>query len=356
MIPQASGTLGIAAALALALPSSGAKPAADALQTALRAPSAANAVGSSAVQRRRKRRAARPTVRRVIIGTNDAAGWGPRAARTILRGHITWNRVELGDPYSTLTASLREGFKVLGIVGNTDDATPLSAVDPSSWGAEVVATLESDRGVSIAEAGNEVYLKGDVAEPVQYGLMYLTAVEDMRAAGIHTPLLFNMAGDVPVGSWADPSAWSEDAKGGGWLRDAVNGVPGLAAAILANGVSVHPYGAVGENTRDDWGSAAVAAEEAVARAVLGSIPPFYVTEIGFDLSRCGETLGACSLQDQENKLRAAYGALLADPQVAGIWWYQSHDDHTGRFGFMDDDNRPRPSFAALSAIAKSVGQ
>ena len=94
----------------------------------------------------------------------------------------------------------------------------------------------------------------------------------MDAAGIHIPLLFNMAGDYPHGSWAFPQGWSEDAHGGGWLRDAVSAVPGLAAAILANGISVHPYGAVGENVHDDWGSAAVAADEAVARSVLGSTP------------------------------------------------------------------------------------
>jgi hypothetical protein len=344
--------------LALALPSSSSKLPADGLQMERRvAPQVATQLpGASAVQRGRDPRSVLPNIHKVIIGTNDAAGWGPRAARTILHGHITWNRVELGHRYNMLGISLREGFKVLGIVGNPDDATPLSAVNPSRWGAEVVSELESDRGVSIAEAGNEVYLKGNVAEPIQYGLMYLAAVEDMHAAGLHVPLLFDMTGDIPLGSWADPGGWSEDAKGGGWLRDAVTGVPGLAAAILANGISVHPYGAVGENSHDDSGSAAVAAEESVAKAVLGSIPPFYVTEIGFDLSRCGATLGACSERQQASKMQAAYSALLADPHVGGIWWYQSHDDGTGDFGFMDSSSRPRPSFNTLSSIAKSVAR
>lgn len=292
----------------------------------------------------------------MTIGTNDAAGWGPHAARTILRGHITWNRVELGDRYSTFGLSLREGFKVLAIVNNPNDSTPLSAVNPRRWGAGVVSELRSHPGVSIAEAGNEAYLKGGVAEPVQYGLMYLSAVEDMRAAGIHIPLLFNMTGDIPLGGWSDRTTWSEDAQGGGWLRDAVNGVPGLAAAILANGISVHPYGAVGENSHDDWGIATVAADESVAEAVLGAIPPVYVTEIGFDLARCGDTLGACSGRQQASEMRAAYAEMLADPHVRGIWWYQSHDDGTGHFGFMSDGNAPRPSFATLSAIARSVGQ
>jgi hypothetical protein len=339
--------------LGLLLPSSSAKLPADALQTELPAPSATLALHGSSIQ---SGAASRAPSGRVIIGTNDAAGWGPRAARTILRGHITWNRVELVDHYSTLGQSLREGFNVLAIVNNPNDETPLSAIDPRRWGAEAVSELKSHQGVSIAEAGNEMYLKAGLAEPVQYGLMYLAAVEDMRAAGIHTPLLFNMTGDIPLGSWADRTAWSEDAHGGGWLRDAVNGVPGLAAAILANGISIHPYGAVGENAHDDWGSASVAADESVANAVLGAVPPVYVTEIGFDLARCGDTLGACSISQQASEMRAEYTELLADAHVRGIWWYQSHDDPTGRFGFMDDNNAPRPSFTTLSAIARSVGQ
>ena len=55
------------------------------------------------------------------------------------------------------------------------------------------------------------------------------------------PLLFNMEGDY---NRINGTGWSQDANGGGWLRDAVNGVPGLAAAIIANGFSSHPYGAL----------------------------------------------------------------------------------------------------------------
>jgi hypothetical protein len=291
-----------------------------------------------------------------IIGTNDGAGWGAAAARIILRGHISWNRVELGAPTNTLWESRRAGFKTLAIVGNLADERPLSSVDPSSWGAEVLAELKHNEGISIAEAGNESYLKGDVANPVAYGRMYLDAVEDLKAAGIHTPLLFNMTGDIPLGTWANPGTWSEDAHGGGWLRDAVAGVPGLAAAILANGVSIHPYGLLGVNTHDDFGIGSAAAEEAVASAVLGSMPPFYVTEIGYSLSDCGGTTGACSEHEQATKLQAAYEVFLADPNIQGIWWYQSHDDPTGAFGFMNAHNRVRPAFKVLTAIAAAVGQ
>jgi hypothetical protein len=289
-----------------------------------------------------------------IIGTNDAAGWGPAPARTVLQGHITWDRVDLGSHDDTLAVSLSDGFKVLAIAGNVE--APLSDVDPGQWGAQVAYELEANRGISIAEAGNESYLKGGVANPVQYGHMYLDAIEDMKAAGIHTRLLFNMTGDIPLDTWADPGSWSEDANGGGWLREAVTAVPGLAGAILANGISVHPYGALGENKHDDWGIDSVAADEAVASTVLGSIPPVYVTEIGYALNECGATIGACSGNEQASKLQAAYEVFLADPHIDGIWWYQSHDDSTGEYGFMTAKNRLRPAFRVLSAIGRAVGQ
>ncbi len=288
-----------------------------------------------------------------IIGTNDGAGWGAAPARTILAGHITWNRVEIGAESNTVPASLSDGFKVLAIAGNVANDKPLSQVVPSQWGAEVAQEIQANPGIAIAEAGNEMYFKGGVADPVQYGRMYLAAVDAMDAAGVHIPLLFDM-----WGNYLKPSSGvrSMDASGGGWLRDAVNGVPGLAAAIRANGLSTHPYGALGEDDNDAAGIAAVPAQEAVAQAVLGSIPPFYVTELGYAIGLCGAPEGACSQLDQATKMQAAYAALLADPHVAGIWWYQSHDDGNGGFGFMNADNTTRPSFGALSAIAQAQGQ
>jgi len=344
--------------LALLVPNAGADLAEDGMQAAL-AGGLSPAPGHSSSLRiapRERAHSALSAPAGPIIGTNDGVGWGPEAARTILQGHITWNRVELGSLTNTLADSLSLGFKVLAIAGNVGDETPLSQINPGEWGAQVASELKASPGISIAEAGNESYLKGGVAEPVQYGRMYLSAVEDMKAAGIHTPLLFNLAGDYPLGSWSNPTGWSQDAGGGGWLRDAVNGVPGLAAAILANGVSIHPYGGVAENVHDDWGVASVAALESVAGAVLGAIPPFYVTEFGFDLRRCGSEIGACSKREQASKMRAAYEVFLSDPHIAGIWWYQSHDDHTGHFGFMSNKNVPRPAFKTLSAIAAAVGQ
>lgn len=291
-----------------------------------------------------------------IIGTNDGAGWGTAAAKTILAGHITWNRVEIGMESNTLAASLSDGFRVLAIVGNVNDSTPLSQDDPNTWAATVVSQLKTNPGIAIAEAGNEMYLKGNVANPIQYGRMYLAAVNAMKAAGIHTPLLFNMLGDYHLGTWSSPTGYSNDANGGGWLHDAVAGVPGLASAILANGLSTHPYGALNENHNDTNGVDAVPAQEAVAKNVLGAIPPIYITEFGYSLNNCGQNDGACSEAEQATKMRSAYQALLADPHVAGIWWYQSHDDSTGHFGYINNNNTTRPAYTTLAEIATEQGQ
>jgi hypothetical protein len=257
---------------------------------------------------------------------------------------------------NTLAQSLSDGFHVLAIVGNVNDGTPLSQVDPNAWAASVVSELQANPGIAIAEAGNEMYLKGNTANPTQYGRMYLAAVNAMRAAGIHTPLLFNMLGDYHLGTWSAPTGYSNDASGGGWLHDAVTGVPGLAAAILANGLSTHPYGALGENHDDTNGVNAVPAQETVAKNVLGTIPPIYITEFGYSLNNCGQNDGACSEAEQATKMRTAYQALLADPHVAGIWWYQSHDDSTGHFGYRNNDNTTRPAYTTLTQIATEQGQ
>jgi hypothetical protein len=297
-----------------------------------------------------------PPSPRMLIGTNDGWGWGEHVALTILHAHIAWDRVELRWSPSSARSSTNDGFHVLAVVNAIPDETPLSAIEANAWGAEVVQELRANPGVSIAEAGNESYLKGGVANPAQYARMYMAAIRDMKAAGITTPLLFNMTGDFPRGSWSAPTSWSLDSAGGGWLREAVKAVPGLAAAILANGISIHAYGEVGEDVRDDTGIASAAADEAVAASVLGAVPPFYVTEFGYDLGRCGAPAGACSKPEQATKLKAAYKAFAADPHVAGIWWYESHDDSTGQWGYMNANNTKRAAFNALSRLALANGQ
>jgi hypothetical protein len=60
--------------------------------------------------------------------------------------------------------------------------------------------------------------------------------------------------------------------------------------------------------------------------------------------------------EQASKLKAAYRVFLSDPRVAGIWWYESHDDGTGQWGCMNSGASKRPAFKALSSFAKAAGQ
>ena len=140
---------------------------------------------------------------------------------------------------------------MLAIAGNVE--APLSDVDPSQWGTQVAYELKENKGISIAEAGNEMYLKGGVANPVQYGHMYMAAIDDDEGRGNPHAAAVQHDRRYPAGYMGRPGSWSEDANGGGWLREAVTAVPGLASAILANGISVHPYGALGENRHDELG-------------------------------------------------------------------------------------------------------
>jgi hypothetical protein len=306
-----------------------------------------------------------------IIGLGAATGWGSTAAATVHAGHVDWDRIDMGTATtadSHVTGAIGAGFDVLGVVGNVADGTPLSSVTTSTWASNVVTQMQSNPGLAMAEAGNEMYFKGGVANPVKYGQMYLAAVNALSTAGIHTKLLFNMWGDYFCGTTGviscPSNGWSQDSQGRGWLADAVNGVPGLAAAIAANGVSTHPYGAIGQNNADESGTAAVAAQESAAQAALGTIPPFYVTEMGFDLDLCGNDSGACSQADQATKLGQAMAVFLGDDHVEGVWWFQAWDYGSGNaWGILDTPvqagngaGAARPAFTTLSNLAVQYGQ
>ena len=122
---------------------------------------------------------------------------------------------------------------------------------------------------------------------------------------------------------------------------------GLGAAVLANGVAIHPYGAVGEDSADYAGTGAPATEEQNAQNVLGGIPAFYITEFGYAITTCSQPSAAavCSEAEQASEMQAAYQVFLADRHIKGIWWYQAHDDSTGGWGYLDANSNPRPSFA-----------
>jgi hypothetical protein len=320
-----------------------------------------------------------PGIGHVIIGTNDGDGWGPAGVNpvsaTLIDGGIDWDRGSLSVDaaiYTPGTSTTPAGFHVIGLVGNLDDSALLSSMTPAAWAAWVVAQLQANPGIELAEAGNEMYYKGGVYNPQQYGAMYLAGLKAIRAACISTPLLFNMFGDyLPAGS----SSWSQDANGGGWLRAAIAANPGLAEAIVANGISAHPYGPLYYIPGgDSSGVPVIASWETLMQSVLGSIPPIYITEFGYDIDPVGsctqdggigginpnDLSGVCSQEAQADSMRVAYTVWRADPHVQGIWWYQTEDTpgsggDTGDWGVINRDGTTRPSFTVLSAFAKDAG-
>jgi hypothetical protein len=259
-----------------------------------------------------------------------------------------------------VATDVSEGFHVVGVVGNIDDNTalPNDGLTAASWGQLVVAQIQANPGIGLAEAGNEMFLKGgnpagysDAADPQLYGAMYLAAVNDMKAAGIHIPLLYNMYGTYLHADWSP----SDDGDGTGWLRDAVNANKGLAAAILANGVSVHPYGPVGQSLNGcSYGTAAVACEEQDEQTLLGGIPKQYITEYGVNLASC-----SCTQAQEASQAQQVLTIFTSDPNVAGFWWFGSRDygcDSSGNncsqaFGIRNWDGSARPAFNVLSSFA-----
>ena len=95
----------------------------------------------------------------------------------------------------------------------------------------------------------------------------------------------------------------------------------------------------------------------MANTVLGSIPPFYVTEIGYALSLLWQPPTArAHATNRRASCRPPTKCSSPTRTSQGIWWYQSHDDSTGDYGFMTKKNRLRPAFRVLSAIGQAVGQ
>jgi len=288
-----------------------------------------------------------PPTGRTIIGTNVAGGWGPEAASVNLNGHITWGRTEYGR--ESTQDEVRQGFRLVQVVGNTSDEQPLTAVDVESYGPMVVAQVRGDPGASLLEAGNEMYLKGQTCDPATYGKLYLRGLNALRAANIQTPYLFNMVGSILDCTNSTPSEW---------LAGALSANPGLDSAIRANGVTAHPYGRAGQNVDDSFGTAAVNAQENLLLNQLGAIPPVYITEFGYDTCSATPWLGSAdSNEDAANAIQAAYPQLLADTDVKGIWYFQTRD-YSGDncWGFLNDDNTIRPQFLVLSSFAVSQGQ
>jgi len=307
-----------------------------------------------------------------IIGINDETGWGPATGNQpeaeLVNAGIKWSRVGFTYPDTTLDCSgcatvaqdNALGVSLTGII-NTSNTTALSSIAPSAYAQYGLTLIRQNPTINLWEVGNEMYLKGCgnnnagsyvcLADSVSYGKMYLALYNAVKDAGIsNVTLMFNAWGDY--NSNLNPNGnptWSQDANNGGWVRDAVNKVPGLGPAIANEAFSIHPYGPVDSFApQDEVGTAAVVQQEQLAKSIIGSIPPFYITEYG--VNQWGLSTSDCpgNVQgEQAYQVTAAYNVFIADSHVKGIWLYQTEDDGSGAWGVINRDGSTRPSFNAL---------
>jgi hypothetical protein len=297
----------------------------------------------------------------IIIGVNDGSGWGPADSAKFHEFGFTSERLEAGGPYTTIAESTALGWTDdTVIVGNTDDEEPLRSVNIPEWTANTLAQVkeEASYGVTLLEVGNEMYLKGycedcyQQKEPAKYAEMFVSLSKAVEAAGIKgVKLLFDSFGNYEE---TEGGKLSQISHGGGWLATAEKAEPELLKRVA--GFTMHPYGEAGENKENDWGPGALKAEHEQAVSLGFENTEYYVTEFGVQLDVGGVT-GSTSLANQAEKIKAVYNELIGDGFVKGIWYYQTHDDGTGKWGLIEHQESgsspfvPRPALEVVSHFA-----
>lgn len=298
-----------------------------------------------------------PAPSKIVIGANGASGWGPEDAKKLVALGFKGDRVELGGPYTTMVDAAANGLhQTTVIVGNTDDATPLSAVPILIWVEKTVAEIRAEvmpyaSSVTLLECMNEPYLKGtrqegskwvpNTHEPFIYAQMYLALKAALRNAGIMLPLGWCTSADYKLPS----GAWSQLDGGAGWNGDAIRQYPELLTEIDC--IVAHPYGLAHADNGEHTGPGGM--EDQHAQLVKFGVKntDFYITEYG--VQAAGTSTDA--LAEQEANITAAYLQFTKLPYVKGIWYYQVHDDGTGKWGLVTSPWTPRPSLEAVASFA-----
>lgn len=329
-----------------------------------------------------------------VVGINDASGWGAGQAATIYNAGIHWARTNLTEFLTAAHNACNEGFSTVGIIANADDGTLLTTLNSVTVADQAVSELQSETRTAVAEFMNEPYFKGNQAWPVAYARLYMAALAAIRAAGFTQKLLFASYGDfnmeggtytctisngspvvttattenltggqgitgtnIPVGATVDTvdsrtqftmsanatasgsrsltfgSYWCQAADDNeGWLAKACFHVDGLWDAVLANGITLHPYGGVTEDSNGhNTGLAAVNYLIGRYTTEFGGCPEIWITEFGFRIEpvhSAGETTGyyAHDMTEQASKISAALEYLTSLSKVKGTFYYESHDN------------------------------
>ena len=296
----------------------------------------------------------------VIIGVNDGSGWGNQDAEQFVAGGIKSERTGSAgqDEYSRSLGFRNDTV----IVGNTSDGSPLSSVSTASWTASALAEVRAAvaNGYPLDEVGNEMSLKGNGngnGEPAKYAEMFMSLANAVDASGIKgVKLLFSSDGDYQ----RPDKTWSQMCCGGGWVADALKAEPELLARV--DGFVSHPYGRAHTDTPEHDGPGGMEDQHANVVALGFEHTDYYLTEYGVQWTPGKEgPINAPTQALQAAWIREAYEEFVALPYVRGIWYYQTHDDSSGKWGLIEPQSSgsspfvPREALGVIEGFAKADG-
>ena len=177
--------------------------------------------------------------------------------------------VGTGSSLSLVTSAISKGLKPLVMYN------PSSGNAPATYAAQVLslATGLKALGLTEIEFVNEPDINGWT--PQTYAAAYAAA--HTAIAGMGMTLIAYTIGDYQRAN----GSWSQDAAGGGWMRDFVAALPAPGASMV-DAWAAHLYGnSITTVQAQDSGWAALPGWRATAVS-LGSSVPWYITEIGWN--------------------------------------------------------------------------
>jgi hypothetical protein len=276
----------------------------------------------------RRRPGATKALVRQRFGVVNAAGWGPGDAVRAARLGISMDRIEMdptdppGYDDSLVSADARAGLRPLPVL---NIYTSLAALDQQAfadWAVETAARYGPDGAFWRAHPGLRSWLAptyfellnepwgpedGPVPNPVAYAHLFAIATSLSRARRL--PARWLLAGSV---HYTDAHGTAAD-----WDRELVAAVPSIAS--LADGVTVHPYGARSWRGDPDEGWSKLT-------AVHADFPhlPVWVTEVGYSSSQDPAGLPAGELE-KARAVRWYVHQVAATPWIAALFIYGYRD-------------------------------
>jgi hypothetical protein len=251
---------------------------------------------------------------------------------------VNSDRIDVGDgsSISLVTSAISKGLKPLVLYN------PSSGQSPAAYASQVqsLATRIKALGLTKIEFVNEPDINHWT--PQTYAAAYAAAHSAISGMGM--TLIAYTIGDYQR---AD-GTWSQDANGGGWMRDFVAALPAPGASMV-DAWSAHLYGnSVTTVEPQDSGWAALTDWRSIEES-LGSNAPWYITEIGWNTT-------AVSTSTQAANTTTVLNSALAKGYVAGVWFYTVIDDSTGSYGLFNlmggassaTTSDERPAFTSMA--------